>query len=397
MEKMTENRKKLIEEMERLKSQEIEKIIANIKARGETVPDKEELAALVTVKYLEKIEIAKNEKGETVSKDWYAIINEYSDQITYYAENEILLGQQHGMEGKIQSAWELPEQMKDLKKEDIEEAQTLEELKEEQKEEEQKKDGPQLTQKAVSRLSGPKIDLDQQVDNVTLARKLGIEGEFIKFISADDPILKEILPDLELSALGQKFVPIQIFSNGTANVIGEDKLEFSTIEGSNFTKEQSVLNDDGKRTNEQGIETFNIPGTNNCLTIGWDEGDVTSPFYEAKFGTRVPDRGNEVSYEELQTVHEGKMISDAEAETERRKNIEGIYEPSAEPVTDEQAAQYAMAIGMFLPDSRTPDIERARTQLGELTRGSNKEVEDIIQESEEDVMQLGPQQDPRRG
>ena len=46
---------------------------------------------------------------------------------SYYAENQIYLGQQQGIDGKIQSVWEVPQKMKDLKKEDIEEAKTLEE------------------------------------------------------------------------------------------------------------------------------------------------------------------------------------------------------------------------------------------------------------------------------
>lgn len=413
MEDLTFDRKKVIEEMEALKSKVIEFIEEDIKERGKTEADKEDLAKLVTVKYLGKIGL-QNEKGEIIDKDWYAIIDRYSGQITYYAENQIYLGQQQGIDGKIQSVWEVPKEMKDLKKEDIEAAKTLEQLEEEQKQEDQEKgdeekeeepgqqlpgleEGPQLSREQVNRLEGPKIDLNQQVDNVTLARKLDIDGAYIKFVPADDPIIKQISPEVDLSALGQKFVPLQIFANGTANVIGEEKLAFSTIEGSNCTKEQSTMNDDGRRTKEQGIETFNIPGTNNCLTIGWDEGDVTSPFYEAKFGTRVPDKPEEVAYDELHTVHEGEIKSDSELEGERRKNTEGIYEPDQEPVTDEQATRYANTIGLFLPDSRIPDIEKARKILGELSRGSNQTVETIIQEAEEDVMQLGPSEDPRRG
>ena len=330
MEEITFDRKKVIEEMKALKANRIDEIKRMITDKGEIQTGEQSIDEAITVKYLGKMEFV-NEQGELIDKDVFIMIEEHSGQfqIRYYAEDQKLLGIQRTLDEDIIPSGEmlgkLPEKMKNIEKEDIEEAKTLEELEEEQRQEEQEKgageqetgqeeqaeeepqqlpgvdEGPQLSSEEVNALAGQKIDLNQQVDNVTLAQKMDIEGAFIKFVVADDPNLKRFLPDLDLSALGQKFIPLQIFPDGTANVIGEEKLAFSTIEGTNSTKEQSTMNSDGVRTKEQGIETYNIPGTNNCITIGWDEGDINSPFYEAKFGTRVPDRGNEVNYDELQT------------------------------------------------------------------------------------------------
>lgn len=399
------DRKKAIADMQNLKAKVIGEIKADMLAKGQTEIDEERLNDMVTIKYLGKIGLA-NEQGELIESDWYAAIEQIGGQlqIIYYDENQNILGKQIGMDGDIiptedalietKKGFEKPKEMEELQQEDIEKAKTLEELEEEQRRVEQnkKQEGPQLTKKQVESLGGPKIDLNQQVDNMTLAQKIELDGTHIKFVSIDEA--KKLIPDLELDELGQQFIPLEIYSNGTANVIGEDKLKYSTLEGSNNTNEQTTMNNDGSRKQEQGIVTFDIAGTRNCITVGFDELNTSSPFYEAKFGTRDVEQPSEVLYDELETVYEGPLKQEKEKAFAQMNNTEGMYEASREIVTEEQAERFAKASGWYVFDKNGnvagPDIEKATVYLKENSIGDNS-VEELIEQANDGAKTRGPE------
>lgn len=417
------DRKKVIEDMKKLKS----KIVADIKARmlanGETKIDEENLAESVTIKYLGKIGLV-NEQGELIESDWYAAIEQIGGelQIVYYDEQQNVLGRQLGIDGEVipsegalienEKGYQKPKEMENLK-EEVEQAKTLEQLEQEQMQTERQKQHLQLTQKQVNSLTGPKINLNDFVDNnVTLSKKMGIQGEHIQFVDIDKLKAMDIPGFKAPAELGQRFMPIAISSNGTATVVEEDKLKFSTLEGGNASIERDSMNSDGAEKQEQGIVTFNIPGTNNAITIHWDdELGTSSPFYEASFLTRAPD--NKGHLDEL--TNEGHLKKDNKAHMECIWNTEGEYEGIIEvdrlTVTEELAKKYAEIRDYQKYDAEgnpTLDIGKARAELEqkaevmkESTRGSDREekpsiygfVKQAQREKEErnaDAKELGP-------
>ena len=386
---------KLSDKMEALKDSRIEAIKADSMSLD---PDKEELDSLVTIKYLGKMEFV-NEKGELVEKDVFVSIEQIGTefQIRYYDDEQKLLGVQKAIQGKMmflpseEYMWEkLPEKIKKAKQEDIEEAKTIEEVKREEQTNEamkqiEKAKGPQLTLEQVNSLGGPKIPLAQPVDHdITLANKIGLEGEYIQFVDINDA--KKLIPDLEIAELGQKFVPIEINKNG-ANVVSEDKMRFSTIKGSNSTERSITENNDGTRTLEQSIVTFEIPGTYNYISVGFNEQHMADPYYECKFQTIDRD-SNRMGGEELLQSHVGPIMEDPEAHNERRINTEGQLKYTPEQVTEEQAIRYANAVGIFFEGTRKPDIAKAMEEL-KLEATGGETVEDVIAEAEENQLTLG--------
>ena len=134
------DRVKVIQDMQALKEKKMNDIERKLIASGQIAIDKEQLSKSIEIKYLGKIELV-GEYGEKIERDWYAAIEQVNGefQITYYDENQQFLGIQQGIDEKIipsQSLmWERPGEM-NIKKEDIENAKTQENLEQEQKEEE---------------------------------------------------------------------------------------------------------------------------------------------------------------------------------------------------------------------------------------------------------------------
>ena len=416
-----ENKEKAQADLEKLKINEkeialVEKRINEIKAMKEKAGievNEDELAKQIQVNWLGKLQLI-NEVGELADKDVY-ITFEMVDgqmQLRYYDEDQRLLGVQQAIDKDIILAStlstlepdkqdEIKEWLEESDKEKAqEEAKDLEQLKEEQKHlqemQEKEHEGPQLTQKQVNSLTGPKIDLNQKVDNVTLADKVDLDGKYIQFVDID--AAKELIPDLNVEELGQQFIPIEILQDGSANVVGEDKLKFSTMEGSNSTNEQTTMNNDGSRRQEQGIVTFDIPRTNNCITIGFDEQGTSSPFYEAKFGTRDIEQPSEVLYDELETVNEGPLKQEKEKAFAQMNNTEGVYEASKEEPNDEQAKRFIEKSGMFWTydenGKREYDIEQAKRYLRENSIG-DQNIEELIEQADDEFGRpLGESNDP---
>ena len=396
------DRKKAITDMEKLKNDAIDKLKQKMAVEGKTDIAEEELNNLITVKSLENIDLI-NAKGEIIETiAGYAVIEEIGGQfqIVYYDENLEFIGAQLGKDGEITSyrKGELIEKEKGFEKEkskmrkpeeeEIEKAKTLEQLQEEQRKEEEeqaKKAGPQLTKEQVNRLSGPKIALSQPVDkDIALKNKIGLQGDYIQFIDINEA--RKLIPDLDIAELGQQFLPIEILPNGTANVVSEDNMRFSTIKGSNSTEYSISENNDGTRGLDQSIVTFAIPGTNNYISVGFNEQHTSDPYYEVKFQTIDRD-SNRMGGEELLQSHIG-TIEDPDQHNERRNNTEGQLKYTKELVTEEQAEKYAKSEGIYLEDSRNPDLKTAREELERLAVGG-KSVNDIVQESENDQLQLG--------
>ena len=324
--------KKIIDDMQALKVQIIDSRVKT----SDVKLDKEKLAEEITIKHLGKIAL-ENEMGEIVEKDWYAVIEQHSGefQITYYDQDKKLLGIQRGItENIIPSGsimWNIPKEMQKLKAEDLEEAKTLEQLEDEQNKEEKEpeqlpgiqEEGPQLTKGQVDSgdLGGPKVSLNQIVDGVTLRNAIGIQGEYMKLVSADK--IREYVLDAEIPPT-QRTVPIAIFPNGTANIIGNDKLQLSSIEGTNSMEQHTTVTQDGQIRSEQNIETFNIVSKANMHTIavGYDENGGRP--LEVKYGRRDIDEPTKIAYSELETIHEGPVNNDSEAYEAQKDTSKGV-------------------------------------------------------------------------
>lgn len=410
MEDRNFDRKKVIEIMQNLKAKRIAVAKQNLIAQGETKIDEAKLSELISVKYLGKIELV-NEKGELIEKAWFLVQEPFGNfEYKYYVEGEnyqeaeFLAAQKTENDNDIMLSTELSdksekEQQKikeQIENKDIEQAKTEKELEEEEaKQLPGLNDEPQLSQKEVNKLAGPKIDLNQKVDGITLAESIGLTGQYIQFVDIDK--VRQLIPDFEISSTEQEFIPIEILTNGTANVVGEDKLEFSSIEGGSSAIEHVTMNNEGNRQREQNIETFNIVnrGRVHTISIGFDE-DINSPYYEAKYGVRDKEQSSEVAYSQLETVHEGPLKSTSEAEEERHEYTEGETKGIKEVVTEEDAERYAKAKGLYKYDSEgnaSLDLETAAEELENESIGG-KNIEEIIQEADDSAMQIGPKNNP---
>lgn len=385
-------RKKIIEEMKNLKSNAINSITEKNKANGEELNNGKNNEQVI-VKYLGKIGLS-NDKGEIVEKDWYAVIEQVNGkiEIMYYAENEIFLGRQTGINGKIQSMWEIPKEMKNLKEDDIEKAKTLEELQEEQKKQENEKEEnedkeeetqklpgieeTQLTKEQVDKLKGPKTSLNQIVDEQTIGNIIGLEGQYMQIVDTDK--IRQLMPDLNIPS-SQRTIPIEIFPDGSANVIGEDKLQFSRLEGTSSTTEQTTATNEGLLRSEQNIETYNIvsKGGMHTIAVGYDE-DGGMPL-EMKYGWRDISDPNKIAYSELETVHEGPMIQDDDTNQFKKDVTDGIDKPDM--IAKEDVEKYARAKGLYEFDSQGNvtgyDLETAREELAEDGRDVDEVIEDL--------------------
>lgn len=418
MENANFDRKKVIEEMEALKAKRIDEIKRDIIRRNEIEVDEEGLNKAVIAKYLGKMEFV-NEQGELVDKDVFILIEEHSGQfqVRYYDEDQKLLGIQRTLDEDIIPSGDmigkLPEEMKELEGKDIEDAKTLDELKEEQKQEEQEKpeevqeeqqlpgledekkqEGPQLTKAQVNSMKGPKTSLNQIVDAQTLRNIIGLEGQYMQIVDADR--IRKLIPDIQIPS-NQKTIPIEIFPDGTANVIGEDKLQFSRKEGTNSTAEQTTVTNEGLVRNEQNIETFNITnkGGMHTIAVGYDENGGMP--LEVKYGWRDVEEPSKITYSELETVHEGPMQQDDDTNQYKKDASEGIDKPKT--VAKEDAEKYARAKGLYEFDyygnATCYDLQTAKEELEQLY-SEGKDIDQIIAEvEEEEVKTLGPGENPR--
>lgn len=393
-------RKKIIQEMEKLKLKTIESITASLELKGEEL-NKEKIGEQITIKYLGKISLT-NEQGEIVDKDWYAVVEQIGEQIeiTYYAENETYLGHQTGIDGRIQSMWEMPQEMKNLNKEDLEKAKTLEKLQEEQKEQENEKkedekqeepqklpgiEEPQLTKRQVDILKGPKTSLTQIVDQQTIGNIIGLEGQYMQIVDVD--VVKQLIPDLQIPT-NQRTIPIEILPDGSANIIGEDKLQFSRQEGINSTNENITATNEGLLRNEQNIETYNIvsKGGMHTIAVGYDENGGTP--LEMKYGWRDISEPNKIAYSELETVHEGPLVQDDDTNQFKQDATEGIDKPNT--ISQEDVEKYARAKGLYEFDSNGNvvgyDLDTAKQEITEDGREVDKIIEDLDVKTKEPDM-----------
>ena len=338
----------------------------------------------------------RSENGETQVKYY----DENADLLGVKINGEIILAEKHS-EKTIEEQKRIKSLLKEI---DINKAKTLEQLEKEREQEEnikvqqqeEKENKPQLTAEQVKTLGGHKVALNQIVEAETLGNAIGLSGDYIQLIDVDKA--KELIPELQIST-SQRYIPIEIFSDGTANIIGEDKLKQSSIEGTNSTKENITKNNEGNRQREQNVETFDIvkKGGKNTISIGFDENNVNSPFYEIKYGQRDEQDAREVVYTQLESKYEPPLKSEKETEEERQDATEGITKGSEEQVTRDDAERYARTIGLYSYDingNASLDTDKATEILKELSRGGNN-VKEIIQDAEDNVKQPGPQNNRR--
>ncbi len=300
---------------------------------------------------------------------------------------------------------------------------TIEELEKEEKEErdEATKNKSQdlgfLTKQQIDRMEGPQTALNQEINGRTLGNIIQLTGKYIKMVDADT--LRRELPDIEIPASSRN-VPVEVYENGSAKVIGEDKLKLSHLEAKHSTEEQVTVRHDGTVAEEQNIETFDIvaSGGVNTISVGYDEQFKAQQQHEIKFGERDITNPTRIAYTELKSTYEyeeqdhgtrqykketGKYkgeetIERAQGDEECLKNekmsVENVdSNPNNNIVHDEDVLRYANAMAIYKDGTRLPDLEKARKELEYIvTNNPDKTVDDIIKQREEEEKTLGPNQ-----
>ncbi len=262
---------------------------------------------------------------------------------------------------------------------DKNEAKTLEELKEEQERQEKaekaalaeepqklpgtEEEGPQLTKAQVDSMKGPKISLTQIVDEQTIGNIIGLEGMYMQIVDADT--VRRLIPDIQIPS-SQQTMPIEIYPDGTANVIGEDKLQFSRQEGTNSMEQHTTVTNEGLVRSEQNIETYNIvsKGGMHTIAVGYDENGGMP--LEAKYGWRDIEDPSNIAYTELETVHEGPMQQDDDTNQYKQDASEGINK--GQQSIEDSVETYARAMNIKVMDEHgyptsEYDLEAAREEL----------------------------------
>jgi len=408
---------KVIKEMKILK----EKRLLERKAMNEQHGIEEDEAMLseqITIKYLGKMEFAVEGKEELVEKDVFMSVEEIDGQfqIRYYDENMQCLGIQRAMDKDIILSIDMieksPEEkrriMEELEAKDKEQAKTVDELEEEEqsksqenqqdpeKQDEKKKiektDDSQLNRTQVNRLKGPKVELNQIVDKDTLGDVIGLQGAYMQIIDADEA--KKLIPDLQIPS-SQRTVPIEIFSDGSANVIGENKLAYSTVEGNNSAQEYVTMKNEGTIRRAQNLETFNIAskGGMHTIAVGYDENGGMP--LEAKYGRRDIEDPTKIAYSELETVHEGPL-QQADNTQEYQEAATGV--DKGQETLEKFVEEYAIAMNIRVVDEHgyptsEYDLDAARKQLEEKwAENPDASLEEIIDEEQK---QPGPEDNRR--
>lgn len=281
---------------------------------------------------------------------------------------------------------------KSLEEKDESKAITLEELEQEELNQEEKATN-KLTKKQAQNLNGPKVKTSTIVDGITLGEAIGLDGDFMQIIDRDTAI--ELFPNIQIPP-SQNMVPLEIYSDGTADIIGEDKLKFSNIEGKNSTEEHITTTNEGKVRNEQNLETFNImsKGGMHTIAIGYDE-EYETPL-EVKYGRRDINNPTEIAYSELETVHEGPIQKEDNAYQEQKDKTEGIYKGTE--IREDTIERYAVAMNIRKVDingNLTPeyDLELAETLLeSEWRNNPDATLDELIEEGQN---MPGPSTNPR--
>lgn len=389
------DRLKVIQDMEELKTKKLEEAQLKIKSSRQIVE-------LRDIKYLGKIELV-NELGEKIERDWYVVIEQVNGefQITYYDENQQFLGIQKGIDGEIipsqSMMWERPDEMTNIKRDDIDNAPTLEKLEKGEEEAETETVLPgveeekiKLTKAEVDRMSGPMTFLNQEIEGVTLANAIGgLTGKYIKFVNADE--IRKMFPNVKIPA-NQRTVPLEVLPDGSANIIGDDKLAISQQEGTNSNREHTVVNEDGQMETQQMMETFKIVNKGESdmqeLSISYDENGGTP--LEIKYGWR--DANNETVKVTLENVNSGRVTDDVREY--QQDTSEGNNKPSN--VSFEDCMRLAKTKGYYTTDefgNSVLDFVRAEEEI----RKDGRTVEEIIKDYNENEARVpGMQFDPRR-
>ena len=417
MENTEFDRVKVIQDMQELKMKKLEEMKAKLisseemKAKlisGEEITiDEESLSQTITVKYLGKIELV-GEYGEKIERDWYAIIEKVNDresQITYYDENQQFLGIQkviNEVYGEIipsqSMMWERPDEMTNIKRDDIDNAPTLEKLEKGEEEAETETVLPgveeekiKLTKAEVDRMSGPMTFLNQEIEGATLANAIGgLTGTYIKFVNADE--IRTMFKNAKIPG-NQRTVPLEVLPDGSANIIGDDKLAVSQQEGTNSNREHTVVNEDGQMENQQMMETFKIVNKGDRymqeLSISYDENGGTP--LEIQYGWR--DANNETMKVTLENVNSGR-VPDDDTRKYQQDTSAGNNKPSN--VSFEDCMRLAKTKGYYTTDefgNSVLDFVRAEEEI----RKDGRTLKEIIKDYNENEAGVpGMRFDPRR-
>jgi len=397
--------KKIIEIMDQLKARRAGEIAA-INEQNGIQSDETKLLEQINVEYLGEIEV--NENSKSVKKHIIKVTDEISGlpQARYYDEEQQLLGVQIGLEGDMMLSSSLSSKP-ESEQGDISnqlavaakrEGKTKEQLQEEQKEQgqtnleeiqpeysKQTSEEPQLTPEELNSLTGPKISLNQIVDEDTLGNVVGSSGEYIKFVDADIARKKgiDVLP-------GQRTVPV----DDQGKFIGNDRLAYSNIEGTNSTQENVTMTNEGTVRSEQNLDTFNIVSKGGMHTIGVGYDENGGMPLDAKYGRRDIEDPTKIAYTELEKVNEGPMKQDDVTQLHQRKAT-GVYK--GQEAIDAVVEKYARAMNIREVDQNGNllgyDLEKAKELLEQqMAENPGATLEEII---EDQAHVPGPTQDRR--
>lgn len=243
-------------------------------------------------------------------------------------------------------------------------------------------DEMKLTQAQVNRLSGagPKTSLGNIVDGVTLRERIGLTGSFIQMVDADR--LSQWFPDLAIHVT-QTTVPLEIYPNGTARVIGEEELEYA---GSNGRNEKATVTSRGDIEKRNAVDEFYIRSRgreNDRITV--ERGENGEMPQSVSYG-----RENENT--QLESVHEGPLEQDEDTSRHQADTSQGTEKGK---VSRKDVEKYARATGRFYVfDGQGNvigmDLEAAEQEILEDGRPVDQMIDEL------DVRVLGPQEDPRR-
>ncbi len=401
----------LIQEAERLTIQrktEIEKY--NFLQKQQKGKNSQELT-FIEMRYIGKIKFT-HEQGEEIELEAFISIENIGEELQYIfmAEdlegNKISLGmkrgerpvvigidlldkkekEQNNIISELENKWEEREKSPTIKelqqnnKENTEKKEEKENHNEDELEVQQlpglEKEEKQLTKGQVDRMKGPKTRLSQIVDGETLGNIIGLDGEYMQIVSADE--IRRYFPNMQIPS-HQITMPICINPDGTAKVIGSDKLEFSSKEGTNSATEHVTATNEGLVRNEQNLETYNITsrGGMHTIAVGYDENGGMP--LEMKYGWRHVEEPNKITYSELETVHEGPMGQDDNTNQYKQDASEGIDKPKT--ISKEDKEKYARAKGLYELDNHGNaigyDIETAEKEILEDGRDVDEIIEDL--------------------
>lgn len=335
MVKIEGNIKNIIQEGELITRQRQEVIKNyNLWARKQESKGAPKQLTFIEMRYIGKIKFFDEQIGKELELDAFMSVEQIGDELQYVfcAQNEgetiylgIKLEKRPAAIGMNFLSAKKEEQTKiatDLEKKwnERENTMTIEELVENQEGLEEKREQPEetseeqvlpgvdeqetiLTKAQMDSLGGPKTRLGQMVDGRTLGDTIGISGMCIQFVDADRA--REMCPEIEVKP-GQKYVPFSNKEDGSGTPIGDDKLSFSGLEGTNYSAENTTITNDGKVTKEQNVQTFNINALGEMsasISIGYDEANVGMDQQEIKFEFRNPENPNQKVSIELESVH----------------------------------------------------------------------------------------------